>query len=1080
MDDFSCRIFAHVLAALWGGFGLFALVRFVMRSPHGRALAGRLRRAGPLSQAATLVLLAVAVAVGGSKPGGGNQQRTAPNTRTGNASASSAAGEPGFGLVEVRTNGVALRAEPTNAVEAAAWRLRGASEDGFWIERDEPFFALGTNPVRRVHAAASGALSFADARRPPLGAALPDGTALPALAPLRAPLGILPAANETNAAPSRFWHAPAPGGGLLLAWENVLVDRRPGRRATVQAELTPSGDFTYRYDFADALDPPATNLVIGAQAGTNGVNALAVLGTNVLAETVWRVDGARVTNGVSVADLLCTNGALRTPARFALEWRNVADVGAGDSDGDGLSDWDEVFIHGTDPHRADTDGDGISDGAEVFVGADPLDADEDDDGIPDGVDPAAWRAHRLWAEDPATADWTIHLDEAVPAGVRATLTVADLALPLRAATNYALNLPPGERLDVRLFSTGEDPLPLRLSPAPRAAHPSRGGEGGGLRSGGAGGAPRWRFDPAGVLDGDAARGRAAVAQPMAALVPVEAAASDCLHDGEGHRDYRFAVAPAGTGIGLGDAALDNLEPVGGDVVRLEVVGTEPGASETGTATVTNGLDHGEVSAAVSIHRCLGEGERWCEWCRMVHGPGEACWHEEDCPALTNDLSDCTCPPLVIRVSSLFDERETELSLVGSSSCCCPSEDDAIGAEFVSASANLTVRNAAGRRLSAGDDATGVLTVSGEAVSGVGPSEIQYDLLVPGRNAQDEPVTNRLSRTRKVWVVDILFEPVNTNEVNGFVVNPCGVMRGQTAHFRLHVDPQAFPDSGIVWHATPQSAFVPPDGGWTGREVAAVATNVSADVDATFSAAITGYGGPPPTTNVRVLAAETVIPIHAWIVCSTNGPVTDVGTVRDRVAGANEIYRQVGRRFVLQEPVGITVTNQSWAEIELNQAGTSWPAFDELVDTHHVVNGVEVYFVLSIEEANGLTNPGGCAVRASAGPNSLAHELGHAQGLPDIYAGGVTNMPAVTGKVSQSRLPDDWGTSSSEGYYPTSLMQAELIERTLMYGVCSPTKRDITTGDVRSIWKPNFSFELPRESNAPIGFFQHALPNPHSN
>ena len=43
MDDVSCRIFAFALAALWGGFGLFALVRFVLRSPHGRALAGRLR-----------------------------------------------------------------------------------------------------------------------------------------------------------------------------------------------------------------------------------------------------------------------------------------------------------------------------------------------------------------------------------------------------------------------------------------------------------------------------------------------------------------------------------------------------------------------------------------------------------------------------------------------------------------------------------------------------------------------------------------------------------------------------------------------------------------------------------------------------------------------------------------------------------------------------------------------------------------------------------------------------------------------------------------------------------------------------
>ena len=135
---------------------------------------------------------------------------------------------------------------------------------------------------------------------------------------------------------------------------------------------------------------------------------------------------------------------------------------------------------------------------------------------------------------------------------------------------------------------------------------------------------------------------------------------------------------------------------------------------------------------------------------------------------------------------------------------------------------------------------------------------------------------------------------------------------------------------------------------------------------------------------------------------------------------------------------------------------------------------------SIEEANGLTNPGGCAVRASAGPNSLAHELGHAQGLTDIYAGGVTNMPNIVDEATKPWLPDDWGTSSSEGYYPPSVLQSELIERTLMLGVCSPTKRDITTGEIRAIWKPIFSFEPMRESNAPVGFFQNAVSNPHSN
>jgi hypothetical protein len=44
-----------------------------------------------------------------------------------------------------------------------------------------------------------------------------------------------------------------------------------------------------------------------------------------------------------------------------------------DTDTDGLSDFDEVVTHDTDPQNSDTDGDGISDGDEVAAGSDPLD-----------------------------------------------------------------------------------------------------------------------------------------------------------------------------------------------------------------------------------------------------------------------------------------------------------------------------------------------------------------------------------------------------------------------------------------------------------------------------------------------------------------------------------------------------------------------------------------------------------------------------------------------------------------------------------------------------------------------------------
>lgn len=54
-----------------------------------------------------------------------------------------------------------------------------------------------------------------------------------------------------------------------------------------------------------------------------------------------------------------------------------------DSDGDGLSNREELDL-GTNPRNPDTDGDGLTDGEEVELGTDPLNPDTDGDGIPDG------------------------------------------------------------------------------------------------------------------------------------------------------------------------------------------------------------------------------------------------------------------------------------------------------------------------------------------------------------------------------------------------------------------------------------------------------------------------------------------------------------------------------------------------------------------------------------------------------------------------------------------------------------------------------------------------------------------------
>jgi outer membrane protein OmpA-like peptidoglycan-associated protein len=70
-----------------------------------------------------------------------------------------------------------------------------------------------------------------------------------------------------------------------------------------------------------------------------------------------------------------------------------------DSDGDGLTDLEEIMIYHTDPFTADSDGDGLNDGDEVRIyGTDPNNPDTDGDGLTDGDEVKKYHTSPLLAD----------------------------------------------------------------------------------------------------------------------------------------------------------------------------------------------------------------------------------------------------------------------------------------------------------------------------------------------------------------------------------------------------------------------------------------------------------------------------------------------------------------------------------------------------------------------------------------------------------------------------------------------------------------------------------------------------------
>lgn len=94
------------------------------------------------------------------------------------------------------------------------------------------------------------------------------------------------------------------------------------------------------------------------------VVALSFFGIFIIVFWIWQFN-SRLTNPLYA-------GLDKKTVSVASTTDYIASLKTKDTDGDGLMDYDELYVYSTSPYLADTDSDGINDGQEIKNSSDPL------------------------------------------------------------------------------------------------------------------------------------------------------------------------------------------------------------------------------------------------------------------------------------------------------------------------------------------------------------------------------------------------------------------------------------------------------------------------------------------------------------------------------------------------------------------------------------------------------------------------------------------------------------------------------------------------------------------------------------
>lgn len=196
-----------------------------------------------------------------------------------------------------------------------------------------------------------------------------------------------PLAGETPVVVTHATKAsPQPVSRQTIAPEGTAFARLRIERVTTDPDADSGGAFIADSAFLQSTADTALPLVTAEPAAALTVDAGDSVSLSITASSPtdahyqWFADGQPQDTGPSLsftatrdsaATYYCVVSNDAGPVVAAVTELSVQST---DSDGDGLSDYDEIHLHGTDPTQTDTDGDGINDFDEVAgFQTDPLD-----------------------------------------------------------------------------------------------------------------------------------------------------------------------------------------------------------------------------------------------------------------------------------------------------------------------------------------------------------------------------------------------------------------------------------------------------------------------------------------------------------------------------------------------------------------------------------------------------------------------------------------------------------------------------------------------------------------------------------